>query len=251
MGVKRVEHSMRFLMAKIDKLEKFLIDDNLLPWRAGDQAGLDQACKTITESFEDGLSPTAKETKRFEQGSANDWVKRICYRMIELHIHEERFHELEDRISRYERRRRGIKGDPNPFQTGLLAIFAHNPKIQRPSKKAPGEIDLVELMGTHDRERFGKQLFYAYRHFIPADRLARFIAFSYTHRKHSELPNDFIDPLFNAHVAHHLADAEVDLEDRRDYPDAIEKAAAELNKHGWLTGDVTKRKKKPKKSKWG
>lgn len=238
-------------MAKIKKLEKFLIDDGLLPWRAGDEAGLDQACKTIAESFEDGFSPGAKQTKRFEQESANDWVKRICYRMIELHIREDRLDELTDRIDRHERGRRGVKGDPNPFQTGLLAIFAHSRKIQRPSKKAPGETELVELIGTHDRQRFGKQLFYAYRHFIPADRLARFIAFSYTHRKHSKLPNNFIDPLFNAHVAHHLADAEVDIEDRGPYPGEIEKAAAKLQKQGWLTGDVTKRNKKPKKSKWG
>lgn len=237
-------------MAEIDKLESSLIGDDCLPWYEDDHAGLDKACKAIAESFVDGHLPGARLTGRFEQETANDWVKRICYRMIELHLQEERFYELNDRIAKNERQLRGITGDPNPFQTGLLAIFAHNPKIQRPSKKVPQENKWVEVMGARDRERFGKQLFYAYRHFIPADRLSRFIAFSYSHREHTKLPFDFIDPLFNAHVAHHLANAEVDIEYRGPYPRAIKKAAAKLSMHGWRTGDVTIRKRKVVKSKW-
>lgn len=128
------------------------------------QIKFDELCHRIVQQFQvmkpkQSISSNSKKRKRPGRSTYNSWVKQICYEVILVMLYEDQVGLFNRRIRKYSRHAASEKNKINIFQTGIIAIFAHDKKI----------------MGPRDRERFGKELMYAFRHYIPVEFLDGFI----------------------------------------------------------------------------
>lgn len=111
----------------------------------------DQAVRVIQGEWRLRIGPSNRDL---------GWLKRACYTLIAEILALDQADVFEDRIRAHGRYARGARGRPNIFQTGLMAIFA----------------DDRLALNARDRERFGKQLWTAYRHYVPAEFLIGFLS---------------------------------------------------------------------------
>ena len=92
--------------------------------------------------------------------SPNSWLRNLTYRFISHYLNWDALDVLERRANLRRKVARGRIGDPNPFQIGLSAIFAAEP----------------ELLSASSKERMGKEMWFAYRHFIQPKDLRKFLS---------------------------------------------------------------------------
>lgn len=88
------------------------------------------------------------------------WLKVTSYTVLAEILCLELEEVFEHRIKKHRRYPRGQRGDPNPFQLGLMALFAEQP----------------DILNSRDRERLGKQLWQAHRHYVPPTFLLGFLS---------------------------------------------------------------------------
>lgn len=88
------------------------------------------------------------------------WLKVTSYVVLTEMLRLELDDVFETRIKKHRRYPRGQRGHPNRFQLGLMALFAEQPNILNP----------------RDRERLGKQLWQAHRHYVPPAFLLGFLS---------------------------------------------------------------------------
>ena len=101
-------------------------------------------------------------------------LKKHCYTVIGEILMQGHENLFELRLRQYSRYSRRHFHDLNPFQRGLLAIFAHDagrdntrPKIRDDKPK--------ELLGAKNRHVFGHQMWQAFRHYVPPEFFNGFI----------------------------------------------------------------------------
>jgi hypothetical protein len=135
-----------------------------LAFLAGSERGqaLDRAFRAVTMELKHRRDIQSGIIKREVSGSdlePNDWFKTACYVLLRHILREDDAEPLLDaRISKLGRGKRGRK-PATLFQKGMMAIVAHE-KGERGEPKS-------EMVGRRDRERFGTQLEYAFRHKVP------------------------------------------------------------------------------------
>lgn len=142
-------------MTEIRALEKNILAGGLWIEDSGD---FDRICRLLEREFSNLKSSITVGIGGY-QGRPNVWLRRMAYMLVSRMIIDDDCDYFDDRINNNERRNRGQKGQPNVFQTALMAIFAHAPTT----------------LGARDRERFGKQLMFAYHHYVPAEFLEGFL----------------------------------------------------------------------------
>lgn len=120
----------------------------------------DKACRLIATEFEQAKYANGKVRRDGKLISRHVWLGKTCYPIIQYLIGEEVEDLLFGRIDKYSRQVRGSKGTDNIFQTALMAISAHDPMSIR----------------HQDRERHGKNLMIAHRHFVPVEFLEGFLS---------------------------------------------------------------------------
>lgn len=101
-------------------------------------------------------------------------LKRNCYVAISeilLQGHKSIFELRLRQYARYSRRRfDGL----NPFQRGLLAIFAHDTARDNSRSKVSDDKP-KELLSAKNRHIFGQQMWQAFRHYVPPEFLNGFV----------------------------------------------------------------------------
>ncbi len=101
----------------------------------------------------------AASTANGAQGSAIAWLHKTGYPYLSLTLESGHTGLFENRIRGFERDRGERGRDVNPFQRGLLALFAHDKGGLR----------------ERDREWIGKRLWYAFRHYVPSEFVTGFL----------------------------------------------------------------------------
>jgi len=163
---------------------------------------LDGICMQISRDY-DLRRARPTHPLRAPNAKPNSWLKPVCYELVVEFCREDRFDLLEDRIERCGRYSRGRRGDINVFQTGIMAIFAHAPKA----------------LGPRDRERFGKQLWHAFRHYVPSPFINGFIAQYEKSTSHGRIGRDLDSAFRDWIVSERLNDPCPDF--RGGYPKGI------------------------------
>lgn len=136
----------------------------------------EQASVAIAREWQARGSATAKRRR---------WLEKVCYEFISL-ILEHDFEELIDaRIRKFQRGKRGKASSANPFHRGLLAIFAH---------------DKNRLLSDKDRHYLGNRLWYAYRHYVPAEFVIGFLMEVWNSGGAERLRTNAIEPDFREWV---------------------------------------------------
>lgn len=120
-----------------------------------DDEEFERACRVIVEEF---IGRRAASAGRRRDG-ARAWLLEITYELVAAILDADDRLLLIERSVRFDRYPLGVPDSGNPFQLGLMAIFAHNPKAVRPQ----------------DREYLGKRQWHAYRHYIPPVLIQGFI----------------------------------------------------------------------------
>ncbi|WP_137754508.1 hypothetical protein [Sphingopyxis sp. L1A2A] len=141
-----------------------------------DEDEFDRACHAIEREYVRRGLWTRAEAASLHEDSHHVWLRRFAYALVRRLIRQGDTELLFDRIKRHRPSQRGRDGNPNIFQSGLKAIFAHRPVNLNP----------------RDQERFGEQLMFAFKHFVPPPFLEGFLHQTHAHRKASEE----IAPLF-------------------------------------------------------
>lgn len=160
----------------------------------------DAACRKIQAEWK----------KRSRSGSKRDlaWLAVTAYEVIGEMVRNELDDVFERRIAEHGRRRRGRTGNPNRFQVGLLAIFA----------------DGLDAVNARDRERIGKKLWRAYRHYVPPQFLTGFLM----QPRGELLPGHDLSRDFRDWIIDRRADeSAAENESRGEYPIEIEEAVEE------------------------
>ena len=101
-------------------------------------------------------------------------LKKNCYTVIGeilMQGHENIFELRLRQYSRYSRRR---FHHLNPFQRGLLAIFAHDTGRDKARSKV-SDNKAKELLSAKNRHTFGHQMWQAFRHYVPPEFLNGFV----------------------------------------------------------------------------
>jgi hypothetical protein len=121
-----------------------------------DPSEFDRASDMVCRKWE-----ARKRSAGEDRGSRVAWLEGVSYRLLKAIIESDtdNVEQFEQRSSRYGRDRAGKGASTNLFQRGLMALFAHDPNAITP----------------RDRERIGKRLWHAYRHFVPPEFLAGFL----------------------------------------------------------------------------
>lgn len=186
-------------MAKIERKDGRWVDLSLESPRGDDAETarlFDRAAHIIQEEWAQRNGPKQRDLR---------WLKRSCYALIAEILDIDREDLFDSRNRRHGRYARGKKGTPNAFQSGLMAIFA----------------DDRRALNSRDRERFGKQLRLAYRHYVPPEFL---IGFLYQHELSGETDADHVHrSLYDWIIERRSLDLR-ESEFRGTYPPAIEKA---------------------------
>ena len=125
-----------------------------------DDDEFDKLSCTIAREFRHRRQRDRGERRKAE---ALDWLTGVAYDVLK-HVLDEDLEELiKERIKIHKRHRRGRVSPANPFQTGLMALFAHDKVLDEYACR------------PQDRERVGKRLWHAYRHFVPQPFVLGFI----------------------------------------------------------------------------
>ncbi len=155
----------------------------------------------------------------------NKWLKKVSYVIISHYIEIEASYVFSQRISKYRSAIRGSKGNPNIFQTGIFSILCAGDNY----------------LDAKKRYLFGRQLWYAYRHYIPHFLLDGFV--TQTGKNISgdidrQIEPGFEEWIIDRRVKYYL---EVpDLEDERSYAFEMRRAADEAA--GYLNDSKFKRR---------
>jgi hypothetical protein len=156
------------LEAEISRRPSFYADDD----------HFDEACRIIEREY----GWRRKRTRGIDAPSGDEsqhvWLRRVAYDLITRLIRQGDTELIFDRIHRHRTSIKGRPGAPNIFQSGLKAFFAHRPKN----------------LAARDQERFGKQLMFAFIHFVPPPFLEGFLHQTHAHRKTSDdIVPQFVD----------------------------------------------------------
>lgn len=104
----------------------------------------------LSRALNDELLQRRASIKRGEL-SVQEWLAIVAYRALAPILDAELTGLFDQRIRQHSRHSRGANNKLNPFQYGLMALFAHD----------------REALSGRDRERIAKKLWYAYRHLVP------------------------------------------------------------------------------------
>lgn len=85
--------------------------------------------------------------------SLNLWLKPICYNIILSYENADMHGVLDRRIGNHGRHSRGTPKNLSIFQIGLMALFAHR--------------EARSILDVRERDRMSRQMWYAFRHYIP------------------------------------------------------------------------------------
>lgn len=165
--------------------------------------------------------------------------------MLRAMLAEDLTNIFEERIKDCKRNPRRKREGLNPFQHGLMALFAD----ARETKNVPNP----KAISPRDRERIGKELWYAYRHYVPQEFLAGFLkqvrSPDLARRSvEGEIEAGFEEWIINSYAAE-MNDDTSGFDARGTYPKGIEKAAERLShllenkamrKYGGAKSKVTK-----------
>lgn len=138
------------------------------------EAKLDRLCRQITDEFTKRRLAERNRNAAAKKGASTSesrgekpskaiglkplqWLKPVCYQLIVSFLDDELFEHLEARHRRLGRYSKNPKAERDIFSSGIMAIFAH---VQQ--KK-----DAAFLTET-ERSRLARQMWFAFRHFIPA-----------------------------------------------------------------------------------
>lgn len=159
-----------FHLRPLEGGERWIPLPDLNSARDASESLFEEACQAITD----------EHSKRPKGGAeTREWVQTVCYDCLKLLHCNQYAYLLEERISRLGRAQRGTT-QVNPFQRGLLAIYAHKP----------------DLMDEGDRSYFGKRLWYAYRHYVPTCFLRGFLHQVWSVRAEQKVDAGDIEPEF-------------------------------------------------------
>jgi hypothetical protein len=147
--------------------------------------GLDDSGTAAERLFEEACQAiTGEHLKRVKaQADTREWTQTVCYNallLILIHQHAQLF---ESRIARFGRGKKGA-AQVNPFQRGLLAIYAHE----------------KGLMDEGDRSYFGRRLWYAHRHYVPTCFLRGFLHQVWSEGAEQKSDLGFVEPEFTEWV---------------------------------------------------
>jgi len=117
------------------------------------EALFETAAAKIAQEWHSRSGEAGKQRRR--------WLERVSYGYLSLTIDNGFSWLFDERIKGFDRGRRGPGLATNPFQRGLLSLFAH---------------DKNRLMGSELRRRFAQRLWYAFRHYVPAPFVTGFLA---------------------------------------------------------------------------
>jgi hypothetical protein len=160
----------------------------------------DAACRRIQSEWKERSRPGLKRDL--------SWLAVTAYEVIGELVRNEQDDMFEMRIAENGRHRRGRIGSPNRFQVGLMALFADDP----------------DAVNARDRERIGKKLWRAYRHYVPPQFLIGFIMQPKGELlPGSDLSRDFQDWIIDRRAKESAAENE----GRGEYPNEIEDAVEE------------------------
>lgn len=185
-----------------------------------------EACVTAEKLFEQGCKAVAQELydRHRGKGEKSDWVHLVCYEFLSRIVSYQQTFLFEGRI-------RGFGRDPkgstqvNPFQRGLLAIFAHEPG----------------LMDEGERVYYGKRLWYAYRHYVPACFVKGFLHQVWSKGSEGRVDSDHIVPGFEQWIWFERA-ADPHPELRGQYPAKLEEQVALIRKFAPIVNDAEQAK---------
>lgn len=135
------------------------------------------------------------------------WLKVTCYSLVSEMLRLDQADVFDSRIKQHGRYPRGPRGAPNPFQTGLMALFANDPSA----------------LDARDRERIGKLLWYAFRHYVPVEFLIGFLVQREVKGQTTRFTGWELDPEFTDWIVERRL-LERDDADRGVYPKHIEDA---------------------------
>jgi hypothetical protein len=142
---------------------------------------------------------------------ARPWLQKVAYAFISKVI-DHGFQALfEQRLSSFERGTRGLEVSSNPFQRGLLAMFAH---------------DKNRLLDEDTRQYLAPRLSYAYRNFVPAEFVNGFLKDVWGTGGGRRFKDNDIEPDLLEWVVIHLADHERPQVRGTYSPDIIQQARA-------------------------
>jgi hypothetical protein len=234
---------------KISKLDGGSISLDLM-FLAETEVGkaLDKFCRAITAElrYRRDIQSGKVQSERSSSGlEPNDWFKSACYELIVMLREEHHENLLEDRIETYNKGKRGRKLTTD-FQKGLKGILAHE-------QREPGNPD-SELVGRRDRERFGKQMDYAYRHKVPPAFL-RCFTMTYGRRAIRAGHQDkYIEPELAEWAAHRF----IEQDEWREFPDEMYDLIDKLRRVRELRSNIEdqqsdekrKKKKRDRRGSW-
>ena len=177
-------------------------------WVGADDSGAcpDDSEAAAEEIFEASSKAIAADLFARDKAKAEmrTWVHKTCYEFLSFIIGYGHVAVFEERIRRLERDSRS-SDRVNPFQRGLLAVFANEPG----------------LMDERDRSYFGKRLWYAYRHYVPLCFLMGFLHEVWSNDAERKVASNHIEPDYEQWILFERAkDTHPELRGR--YPAALE-----------------------------
>lgn len=101
-------------------------------------------------------------------------LKKNCYTVIGEILMQGHGNLFELRLRQYSRYSRRHFHHLNPFQRGLLAIFAHDAARDNTRSKVSDDKP-KELLSAKNRHIFGQQMWQAFRHYVPPEFLNGFV----------------------------------------------------------------------------
>ena len=160
--------------------------------------------------FEQACKAVALELNHRDRGKMekSEWIQEICYEFLRRIISYQHTYLFEERINGYDRDPKGST-HVNPFQRGLLAVFADEPG----------------LMDDGDRAYYGKRLWYAYRHYVPPCFLKGFLHQVWERGAEHRVDKDHIVPEFEQWIWFERAEDPCP-ETRGNYPAKLEEQVA-------------------------
>lgn len=179
---------------------------------------LDQAAVIICEEWQSRRRSRASASRAASDPS----LEKTCYDVLTGFLKAQQSDAFEDRIRRYKRYSRGIRGNTNIFQIGMMAIAAHD----------------RDVISPRDRERVGKRLWHAYRHYVPPAFLTGFFKQLDSHNLLGRAAENQIEPGFDEWIAQQLSGRDQSHE-RGIYPLHIVKLSERLSlkrAHEWARG---------------
>lgn len=143
------------------------------------------------------------------------WLQLVAYQCLGHLLDHDLEFLIDGRLRGFDRYSRGNEEKANPFQRGLVAIFAHEKPHHSPTAQL--------------RSRVSKRLMYAHRHYVPHEFLRGFLHQVGDGGLKEKLKSGAVEPGFEEWVVEkRLTDSRPDSRGR--YPSEIEKAVSGLRK---------------------